>query len=188
VAWKDLGLELTLKLGVPSGTTISSQFQAIDLPIPPNTPGINNGATGANRYNWNIANCNPNAFGPGDTLVSENGNMSGPTAQGMRDLVNQDPGAYWDDGCNCIKSQYGDNSPRIVFLPLYDPRMPLRGGKKTVVISKIAAFFIESSDANGNVKGRFVRVASPQGEICPPGANSGQFVFTISLIDPDLAR
>ena len=75
-----------------------------------------------------------------------------------------------------------------MFLPLYDPRVPIQSGKKDVVVSKIAAFFIESADVNGSVKGRFVRVASPSGEICPPGANSGQFVFTISLIDPALAN
>jgi hypothetical protein len=183
VAWKDLGLELTLKIGQPSGVTTSSQFQAIDLPVP------SGGSTGASRYNWNIANCNPTPYGPGDTLTSENGNMTGPTAQGMRELVNQDPGAYWDDGCSCVKSQYGDDSPRIVFIPLYDPRVPITPGKDThIIISKIAAFFIESSDAAGNVKGRFVRVASPNGEICPPNQNSGQFVFTISLIDPALTH
>jgi hypothetical protein len=182
VAWKDLGLELTLKIGQSNGVNTSSQFQAIDLPIP------GSGATGAERYRYNIANCNPTPYGPGDIITTETGNMTGPTAQGMRDLVNQDPGAYWDDGCSCVKSQMGDNSPRIVFIPLYDPRVPLQPGKKSVVVSKIAAFFIESSDANGNVKGRFVRVASPNGDICPPGANSGMFVFTISLIDPALTH
>ena len=53
------------------------------------------GSTGASRYRWNIANCNPTAYGPGDTLVSETGDMKGPTGQGMKDLIAQDPGAYW---------------------------------------------------------------------------------------------
>jgi putative Flp pilus-assembly TadE/G-like protein len=183
VAWKDLGLELTLKSGNPQGAQSASQYYPIDLPIPGD-----NSATGADRYRWNIANCNPSAFGPGDVVWTENGNMSGPTAQGMRDLVNADPGAYWDDGCQCVKSQYGDQSPRIVFIPLHDPRIPLAPGKQVIDISKIAAFFIESTTSSGDVKGRFVRVASPSGEICPPNANSGEFVFTISLVDPQLAR
>jgi hypothetical protein len=34
VAWKDLGLELTLKAGNPSGAQVSSQYYPIDLPIP----------------------------------------------------------------------------------------------------------------------------------------------------------
>jgi len=184
VAWKDLGLELTLKEGQPSGASASGQYYPIDLPVPDN----NSLATGADRYRWNIANCNPNAYGPGDVVSTETGAMKGPTSQGMRDLIDKDPGAYWDDGCQCVKSQYGDDSPRIVFIPLHDPRIPLNPGKQTIVISKIAAFFLESADVNGNVKGRFVRVASPNGEICPPGANSGGFLFTISLIDPALAR
>jgi len=183
VAWKDLGLELTLKAGNPSGASSSSQYYPIDLPIPGD-----NSATGADRYRWNIANCNPSALGPGNVISTENGDMKGPTAQGMRDLVNEDPGAYWDDGCQCVKSQYGDASPRIVFIPLHDPRIPLSPGKQVIDISKIAAFFIESTTSNGDVKGRFVRVASPSGEICPPNQNSGQFVFTISLVDPALAH
>jgi putative Flp pilus-assembly TadE/G-like protein len=182
VAWKDLGLELTLKYGNPSGVSVNSQFTPIDLPIP------GSGSTGADRYRENIANCNPTPYGPGDTLTTENGDMKGPTGQGMRDLINQDPGAYWDDGCQCVKSQFGDESPRIVFIPLYDPRVPLASGKKDVVVSKIAAFFIESATVNADVKGRFVRVAAPGGQICPPGVNSGQFVFTLSLIDPALAN
>ena len=184
VAWKDLGLELTLKAGNPSGTSASSEYYPIDLPVPTG----NGGSTGANRYNWNIAHCNPFSYGPGDTLVTETGAMTGPTGAGMRELIDQDPGAYWDDGCQCVKSQFGDDSPRIVFIPLHDPRIPMQPGKQSIVISKIAAFFIESATVNGDVKGRFVRVASPNGEICPPGQTSGQFVFTISLIDPALAN
>jgi hypothetical protein len=117
VASKDVGLELTFKIGVPAGVTVAHQFYAVDLPIP------GSGATEASRYNWNIANCNPVTYTPGDVLVSESGNLTGPTAQGLRDLINQDPGAYWDDACQCVRSQF-QVSPRI-FIPL---RLP-RGGK-----------------------------------------------------------
>jgi len=180
VAWKDLGLELTLKPGDPKDASVSGQYFPIDLPIPGD-----NSATGADRYRWNIANCNPSLYGPGDVIKTENGDMKGPTSQGMRDLINEDPGAYWDDGCQCVKSQYGDATPRIVFIPLHDPRIPLNPGKQDLTISKIAAFFIESSTANGSVKGRFVRVAAPSGQI---GPNCSGFVYTISLIDPALAH
>src|SRR5262245_37366104 len=182
MAWKDLGLELTLKAGSPSGASSSSQYYPIDLPIP------GSGSTGAARYRWNIANCNPTFMGPGDIVSTENGTMAGPTAQGMRDLINQDPGAYWDGSCTCVKSQYGDASPRIVFIPLHDPRNPLEPGKQVINISKIAAFYIESVRSNGDVTGRFVRVQSPNAEICPPGQHSGGFLYTITLVDPSLAR
>ena len=183
VAWKDLGLELVLKAGDPKGASASSQYYPIDLPIPGD-----NSATGAERYRWNIANCNPSLLGPGNVVSTENGRMPGPTSQGLKELINKDPGAYWDDGCQCIKSQYGDQSPRIVFIPLHDPRIPMEPGKQTIVISKIAAFFIESIKANGDVIGRFVRVQSPDGEVCPPGQPSGDFVYTLTLIDPSQAR
>ena len=178
VAWKDLGTELTLKAGTPGAAQAPSQYFPIRLP----------GSIGGKDYDWNIANCNQHPVGPGDTLQTEQGNKSGPTGHGMRDLIDKDPGAYWDDGCQCVKSQFGDDSPRIVFIPMYDPRIPVNSGLQTIRISKIAAFFIESATVDGTVKGRFVRVQTPNGAICPPGANSGQFVFTISLIDPALAN
>jgi hypothetical protein len=174
VAWKDLGLELTLKYGSPSGVSVSSQYIPIDLPIP------GSGSTGADRYRQNIANCNPTPYGPGDTLTTGNGDLKGPTAQGMRDLIDQDPGAYWDDSCQCVKSQYGDHSPRIMFIPLYDPRVPLQPGKKDVIVTKIAAFFIESADVNGNMKGRLIVVEAPGGTTCAGGG--GGFLYDCPVV------
>ena len=72
---------------------------------------------------------------------------------------------------------------------MHDPRIAISvSGKHEITISKIAAFFIESQKANGDVTGRFVRVQSPDGEICPPGQQSPDFVYTLTLIDPSLAR
>jgi hypothetical protein len=76
-----------------------------------------------------------------------------------------------------------------VFIPLHDPRISIAiPGKHEITISKIAAFFIESQKSNGEVTGRFVRVQSPDGEICPPGQQSPDFVYTLTLIDPSLAK
>src|SRR5262249_13227672 len=87
VAWKDVGLELTLKITSPAGVTVGNQFYGVDLPIPGSES-----MTGADRYRWNIANCNPVVYEAGDTLITETGNISGPTGQGGRDLINSDIG------------------------------------------------------------------------------------------------
>jgi hypothetical protein len=164
VAWKDLGLELTLQYGFPSGVTVASQYYPIDLPIP------GSGATGADRYRENIANCNPATYGPGDTLVNENGDMQGPTAQGLRDLIAQDSTAYWDDGCQCVKGSAFEVSPRFLILPLYDPRVPIVSGKKDIVVTKLIGFFLEAADVNGNMKGRLITVEAPGGTTCEGAA------------------
>ncbi len=55
---------------------------------------------GGNNYRDNIATCDPTVIGPGTVLQVEPGNMIGPTNQGIRDLIAQDPGATWDTASN----------------------------------------------------------------------------------------
>jgi len=88
------------------------------------------GSTGANDYRDAIANCRTGTMQTDQQLVQEPGNMTGPTQQGVQDLVAKDPGAHWDFSCNCVKgSQYGI-SPRIRPIPLYDP-VHYENGKQT---------------------------------------------------------
>jgi hypothetical protein len=79
--------------------------------------------TGGDDYRWNIANCNQSIYRWGDALVQEPGDKEGPTIQGIQELIDRDPGAYWDDSCNCVKgSAFGDRqSPRVFPIPLFDP-------------------------------------------------------------------
>ena len=80
------------------------------------------GDTGGSDYRWNIANCNTHKYSWGDLLVQEPGNMTGPTTQGIEDLIGQDPNAYWDTTKNTVvNSNSGNHSPRIFPIPLYDP-------------------------------------------------------------------
>jgi hypothetical protein len=78
------------------------------------------------------------------------------------------------------KSQYGDTACGSCS----SSAIARSAGRARRTRSKIAAFFIER-DQNGDVKGRFVRGFAERDS---PGANSGQFVFTISLIDPALSN
>jgi hypothetical protein len=162
VAWKDLGLVLVLKPGSTDGPQISSHYNAIDL-----SADERDDPTG-NRYAWDIANCNSTYFTPGDTAHFHPGDMKGPTARGVQALIDRDPSAYWDPTTREVVSNQGYTSPRIIFFPLTDPRTGAPPGRKTAIVSKIAAFFVDHVDADGSVLGRFVRVASP-GLPCPLG-------------------
>ena len=176
----DHGLQLQLKAGEPNGTGVSSQYYPIDLP-----DEDGDRVTGADWYRENIATCNPAVVGPGDLLWTENGRMPGPTYQGMRDLVNQDPNAYWDDGCKCVEGsdpQFG-MSPRIGIIPIHDPRIPMEPGKQTIVVTKLAAFFIEDVQGNGDVVGRFMKILQTGGELCPPGEDCGGFLWALMLYE-----
>lgn len=79
--------------------------------------------TGASPYEWNIANCNTHIMHYNDKLLHEPGAMAGPTADGIRDLIARDAGAYWDTTTNTIKGSAfaGTQSPRVFPIPLYDP-------------------------------------------------------------------
>lgn len=58
------------------------------------------GETGAADYRDNIAACDPNPVGVGDSLLVEPGNMPGPTIQGARALCDQLVGTYCYDENN----------------------------------------------------------------------------------------
>src|SRR5262249_31481446 len=63
VAVKDLGLEITLKMGAPIGATVGTQYYPLDIPS----------GSGSAGYSWNWANCTPILVSIADRLVTENG-------------------------------------------------------------------------------------------------------------------
>jgi hypothetical protein len=177
----DLGLEMTLKANNGSNPQ-PGQYWAIDL------PPINRGnpVPGADEYRDNIAKCNPASVWPGDWLATEPGNMVGPTNQGMRDLIAQDPNAYWDPITQSVQGSQFQVSPRIVLIPIHDPRIPIKSGRpSSLQVVKVAAFFMEQMEGNAEVRGRFLKVRAP-GEPCVAGNGGGggvtSFTYTLSLI------
>ena len=87
----------------------------------------------------------------GYTATQEPGNMMGPTIQGLQDLMDQDPGAYWDD----VHHKYVSNlnpSPRVFPIPLYDPEQydlgKATGRGATLIVSGWMGFFLESISSN----------------------------------------
>jgi hypothetical protein len=173
-AQTDKGLQLVLKNN--NGTKVApSMYNAWDLP----------GSVGGNDYRNNIASCNPNLVKIGDNMVPENGNMVGPTKQGTNDLVAQDPNAFWDQDCNCVKGSAFPLSPRIRIVPLYNPAVYAQGqqtgksGPQLQVVNYLG-FFIESVNANGQVIGR---ITPALGKISPNGGPPvGAFPRALMLV------
>ena len=109
-AERDRGLEVILK--ADNGSKITASFyNPWDLP----------GSVGASDYRDNIGGCNPQKFGYDFGMPPETGNMVGPTAQGMKDLIDKDPTATWDTKCNCVQGSKYSQSPRVAIIPVYDP-------------------------------------------------------------------
>jgi len=161
---EDQGVQIVLKVGSPHNAPVPSDFFPIDF------PPLNRGTpiTGGDAYRTNIATCGPYSFvAAGDEVQVEPGNMAGPTKQGVEDLINQDPTAYWDTGCNCLKSPLGANSPRLGRIPFYDPRFALNSGRNSLIVANVGGVFLESVQPNGDVIGRYTWVPSLGGTAGP---------------------
>jgi len=167
VVSKDLGQLMTFKVASPHDASVPGQFYPIDL-------CFDGKCTGGEGYRWNIANCNPQVFGTDDWLTTLPGNLIGPTTQGVHDLIAQDPGAYWDAVCECVQGSAFEvgKSPRLVVVPMHDPRIPLQAGLMRVRVVKLVFCFLEDMSASGNVVGRFSRGIGIGGDSGESGGGS----------------
>jgi Putative Flp pilus-assembly TadE/G-like len=148
----DKGLKLTLKHGSPQDSIAPGVFYPVRI------PRYDGNSTGGNDYRENIASCNGVPIEILDTLETENGNMIGPTKQGVDDLIALDPNAEWDptsmsvvNSCAQSATPCAANSPRIVAIPVFDTAEYHAGkmnGLTTLTVVNILGFFID--DIQGN--------------------------------------
>jgi Flp pilus assembly protein TadG len=161
------GLEMTLKNGDSKANLSSGWFLGLNLP-----DGNGNPTNGGSTYRDNIANCNPHVFAIGDTIEveSKQGDMVGPTKQGVQDLMALDNNAKWntstksiDNSCApgvCGDLKYHASSPRIVPVALFNLDAFFAGtpnGKSEIPIANIMGFFVEGMSGK-DVLGRLVAI------------------------------
>jgi hypothetical protein len=108
---------------------------------------------GGNAYRTAIATCQDTAVHMGDTLQPLSGNLSGPTVQGVADLINLDPSAWWNHATNSVEGSCapslscGSASPRIVAIAVFNPDLfeasLLNSGQPQLVITNVIGVFID---------------------------------------------
>jgi Flp pilus assembly protein TadG len=170
----DRGVQLVLKAST-SGRVAPGQYNAWRLP----------GSEGADDFRANIATCNPNFTRIGQLLEPETGNMTGPTQQGTNDLVGQDPNAYWDQTCNCVRGSAFPTSPRIRAVPLYNPDRYTRGqhtgnSQPEFEVINYLGFFVEEVNGGGEVIGRITPITGRFSGASGP--MTGAFAQAIMLV------
>jgi hypothetical protein len=170
----DRGTRLMIRAGTGNNITPSFYF-SIAL----------GGTTGGSAYRWNIANCNTTVYHPGDLLLAEPGNMVGPTTQGAADLLAQDPNARWNTATNMVEgSQFGQRSPRVFPIPIYDPiyyDSGKRNGRNAdLKVANWIGFFLEDVQGN-NLIGRIAPIRGIFDKNAGPAPN-GVFPLAIRLI------
>ena len=136
----DIGMTLTLRAGTGGNIAPSSYF-SWEMP----------GGSGGSWYESNIVNCNETPVSVGDNATQEPGNMVGPTIDGLTQLLNKDPDAYWDSTNKKVVSQFAQ-SPRLFPIPLYNPDVyqfnNVSGRTATYVVTAFLPFFLQSISGN----------------------------------------
>jgi hypothetical protein len=143
------------------------------------------GSNGASDYEQNIHVCNTNVIPNGHLMTPQNGNMVGPTAQGIQTLISLDPGAQWDTTCNCVTGSAFGKSPRVALIPLYDPYLyevgKHNGSNADIWVSNFLGIFVEGIQG-GDVIGRVTPVTGlVQGNAGP--VPTGAFARAIRLVE-----
>jgi Tfp pilus assembly protein PilX len=138
---------------------------------------------GAARYRQNICSCNASIIDLDTEYVIEPGNMVGPTYQGVRTLIDQDPDAYWDDRSNTVVSDYGMDSPRVITVALFNPGEISKPGRQYIRFNNFARVFIEEqASPQAPVTGRMLYYVSGIGYGGRTGATTGSLVRVLQLI------
>jgi hypothetical protein len=173
---KNRGQRLTIRAATKDNITVSFYFS---LAI----GGM--AGTGGADYDWNIANCNTTIMHFGDPLIQEPGAMNGPTVQGAEALIARDPGTYWDESTGTVKgSKFGNDSPRVFPIPLYDPIVydsgKRNGRSADLVTANWIGFYLDYIEGNGLV-GRIIPIGGIYDKNFPD-APVGAFPIAIRLV------
>ncbi len=170
-----VGETLVLKSGSPSQAPAPSQYYPVQLPPSPTSPSLcpscAQGA-GGGAYRQNIECCNENQFVCGLVPVNfENGNMQGPTRQGVDCLIHEDSSTSIGQDILLIPSPLGitggSNNPNpalrgatgltssdsVVTIPLYDGANLCPGSScgPSVTIIGFLQVFINSVENTGSL-------------------------------------
>lgn len=187
--FNDVGRILTLKPGNPNKSWSPGWFMAWR---PPENMG------GAD-YKENIINCIDESMFDAGSIVpidTEQGNMIGPTIQGVEERIGSDP-HYWKDGCTsgttCIRSNTSDcgvgdagecsgYDKRMITVPLMDPTEVMRNGLTEIQFRGFMRLFLDDPSGN-DITGHILGLggATGTGGIDPEG--TGALPLVLRLVE-----
>lgn len=127
---------------------------------------------GASNYENNLKYGYGGTLSVGDWVLTEPGNMSGPTEEGVNYRLSLCPHTP-----KCTIDSYHPDCPRIMIVPIFDPTT--LSGRDEVKIVGFGAFLLRGVEGTGNesvVSGYFLRMVPPEGlryTLDPNGADYG---------------
>ena len=172
-ATRDKGMQLMIRAGTGANIEPTMYFSW-------NMPGNTQGIIGGDWYRQNIAGCNRHNAHFDDLMIQEPGNMNGPTIQGIQDLIDQDPNAFWDTSTNSVHSTMNP-TPRVFPIPLYDPEYyavgKANGRNADFRVSNYIGFFVDHISGN-NIYGRITPIL---GEVDPNAGPAPADAFPMAI-------
>ena len=186
----DTGLRVRLKVGSPAQTLTAGWFFPVDLPWCDGSGPV----VGGECYRTNIYSCtHAGTVQAGTELWVENGDMKGPTRQGVEGggalgdqlgLIEQDPDAVWDESLKCVTHDDGNcvSSPRVVPIPVFDLESyyaaDKTSGKFPLTVKKLVCFFVEGMQGD-DVMGVLTTCPPMEG---PSGTTNDPSSFLRSIV------
>jgi len=178
----DIGTQFTMKSNTANGDLNPSWYYPWRPP----------GQSGADDYRTNVAGCvDPSiSYSVGQQVETEPGNMSGPTMQGFRDLIDQDPDAVWNDVMDCIVDRglelstnvgYCRKSERVRPIPMFDPREEIDAGTKPFTFTNFAGVFVEDIQGQ-NVIARWIGYTGVDPASYGSDGNAGPLFKVLRLV------
>ncbi len=155
-------------------------------------------STGGNDYRTNIGTCSPQAIQCQKVYPVEPGNMIGPTAQGVRDLIGDSPDTWIARGVygHADGSPNSNTSRSLVVAPIWDIcalsilcdesgdfRLPDHGANVQIPVVGFALLFIDGVVNGNDVQAHVVSIFTCGDE--PPAENpevTGPFSIPVRLV------
>jgi hypothetical protein len=190
----DYGRQINLKMPDPQSEYVMSPgvFLPWRLPVDEDQEECEQGGGGGQDsggavYRQNICQCNNSLVELNTDYEIEPGNMIGPTAQGMDELIAEDPDAWWDptlgENGGIQGSDFGDgwSSPRVIKIALFDPSLLDGSGMQTIQFNNFALMFIEDqASPQDPVVGRFLYYVDGEESA---GPTNGSLVRYLRLVE-----
>ena len=116
--------------------------------------------------------------------------MSGPTMQGFRELIAQDPLAKWNDVLDCIVDDGRQSStdvsncrssPRVRPIPMFDPTEEIDAGTQPFTFTNFAGVFVEDIQGN-DVVARWIGYTGVDPTSFGNGGSAGPLFKVLRLV------
>lgn len=144
------------------------------------------GGGGAATLRAQILNCPEpqTAWKPNDWVTDKNGNVQS-IQKAFDELIARDPGAYWDDGCDCVKGSNFKVSPRLRAVPLFNPETYTKQGPDSnFQIADFMGVFIEPGPGGPpGQQSTYARIASFQGLPGGGGPAIGPLIRAVQIVE-----